>query len=389
MYDQLNPSQRILMGPGPSDVHPRVYTAMASPIVGHLDPEYLKMMEEAKDLLRFIFRTKNDLTIPMSGTGSAGMETCMVNLLEPGDKAVVCINGVFGTRMKDIVERCGATPIIVESPWGQPINPMDVEGSIKGTGAKLLAIVHAETSTGVLQPLDDICRIADSQGALLLLDTVTSLGGCDVRIDDWGIDVAYSGTQKCLSCPPGLSPVTFNDRAMEIVRNRKTKVQSWYLDLTMISEYWGEARVYHHTAPISMNYALRESLILVHEEGLENRIARHAKHHLALVAGLEALGLEMLVDKTFRLPTLNTVRVPDNIDEAKVRRHLLERFSLEIGGGLGPLKGKVWRIGLMGHASSARNVVVCLTALEDAIRAQGTKIHEGAGVKAALEILNT
>ena len=389
MYDQLNPSQRILMGPGPSDVHPRIYTAMASPIVGHLDPEYLKMMEEVKDLLRFVFRTKNDLTIPMSGTGSAGMETCIVNLLEPGDKAVVCINGVFGTRMKDIVERCGATPIIVESPWGQPINPMDVEGSIKGTGAKLLAIVHAETSTGVLQPLDDICRIADSQGALLLLDTVTSLGGCDVRIDDWGIDVAYSGTQKCLSCPPGLSPVTFNDRAMEIVRNRKTKVQSWYLDLTMISEYWGEARVYHHTAPISMNYALREAMVLVHEEGLDNRIARHTKHHLALVAGLEALGLEMLVDKAFRLPTLNTVRVPDNIDEAKVRRQLLERFSLEIGGGLGPLKGKIWRIGLMGHASSARNVVVCLTALEDAIRVQGTKIHEGAGVKAALEILNT
>ena len=389
MYDQLNPSQRILMGPGPSDVHPRIYTAMASPIVGHLDPEYLKMMEEVKDLLRFVFRTKNDLTIPMSGTGSAGMETCIVNLLEPGDKAVVCINGVFGTRMKDIVERCGATPIIVESPWGQPINPMDVEGSIKGTGAKLLAIVHAETSTGVLQPLDDICRIADSQGVLLLLDTVTSLGGCDVRIDDWGIDVAYSGTQKCLSCPPGLSPVTFNDRAMEIVRNRKTKVQSWYLDLTMISEYWGEARVYHHTAPISMNYALREALVLVHEEGLDNRIARHTKHHLALVAGLEALGLEMLVDKAFRLPTLNTVRVPDNIDEAKVRRHLLERFSLEIGGGLGPLKGKIWRIGLMGHASSARNVVGCLTALEDAIRVQGTKIHEGAGVKAALEILNT
>ncbi len=389
MYDQLNPSQRILMGPGPSDVHPRIYTAMASPIVGHLDPEYLKMMEEVKDLLRFVFRTKNDLTIPMSGTGSAGMETCIVNLLEPGDKAVVCINGVFGTRMEDIVERCGATPIIVECPWGQPINPMDVEGSIKGTGAKLLAIVHAETSTGVLQPLDDICRIADSQGVLLLLDTVTSLGGCDVRIDDWGIDVAYSGTQKCLSCPPGLSPVTFNDRAMEIVRNRKTKVQSWYLDLTMISEYWGEARVYHHTAPISMNYALREALVLVHEEGLDNRIARHTKHHLALVAGLEALGLEMLVDKAFRLPTLNTVRVPDNIDEAKVRRHLLERFSLEIGGGLGPLKGKIWRIGLMGHASSARNVVVCLTALEDAIRVQGTKIHEGAGVKAALEILNT
>jgi alanine-glyoxylate transaminase/serine-glyoxylate transaminase/serine-pyruvate transaminase len=288
--------------------------------------------------------------------------------------------------MKDIVERCGATPVVVESPWGRPIDAGDVERAVKGSGAKLLSIVHAETSTGVLQPLDDVCRIAKAHGALVVLDTVTSLGGCDVRIDDWGIDAAYSGTQKCLSCPPGLSPVTFNDRAMEVVHKRKTKVQSWYLDLTMIAQYWGESRVYHHTAPISMNYALREALLLIYEEGMDNRIARHKKNHLALIAGLEAMGLGMLVEKPFRLPSLNTPKVPDGIDEAKVRKHLLDRFSLEIGGGLGPLKGKVWRIGLMGHASSPRNVTTCLTALEDALRAQGYKVQEGAGVRAALEL---
>jgi alanine-glyoxylate transaminase / serine-glyoxylate transaminase / serine-pyruvate transaminase len=384
VYRQLNPTPRILMGPGPSDVHPRVYAAMSLPVLGHLDPEFLAIMEETKDLLRFVFRTKNLLTIPMSGTGSAGMETCLVNLLEPGDRAVVCIHGVFGTRMKDIVERCGATPIVVESPWGKAIRPEDVEKALKGSGARLVAVVHAETSTGVLQPLADICRIAKAHDALMVLDTVTSLGGCDVRIDDWGIDAAYSGTQKCLSCPPGLSPVTMNERAMDVVRKRKAKVQSWYLDLNMIAQYWGESRVYHHTAPISMNYALREALLLIHEEGLDARIARHRTNHLALVAGLEAMGLEMLVDPADRLASLNTVKVPSGIDEAKVRKHLLDRFSMEIGGGLGPLKGQIWRIGLMGHSSSPRNVATCLTALEDALRVQGHRVPAGAGVEAAL-----
>ncbi|OGG43553.1 MAG: alanine--glyoxylate aminotransferase [Candidatus Handelsmanbacteria bacterium RIFCSPLOWO2_12_FULL_64_10] len=387
MYRQLNPPQRILMGPGPSEAHPRVYAALAAPIVGHLDPEFLTIMEETKDLLRYVFRTKNPVTLPVSGTGGAGMEACLTNLLEPGDKAVVCIHGFFGTRMREIAERCGATPIAVEAPWGRPIDPADVERAVKESGAKLVAIVHAETSTGVLQPLGDICRVAKAHGALVVLDTVTSLGGCDVRIDDWGIDAAYSGTQKCLGGPPGLSPVTFNDRAMEVAQKRRTKVRSWYLDMALIAQYWGESHTYHHTAPVSLNYALREALLLVQEEGLEDRVARHRKNHLALVAGLEAMGLEMFVEKAHCLPSLNTVKVPDGVDEAKARRRLLDRFSLEIGAGLGPLRGKIWRIGLMGYASSARNVATCLTALEDALRAQGHRVPEGAGVKAALALL--
>ena len=384
-YGQLNPPERTLMGPGPSDVHPRVYRAMAAPIVGHLDPEFLKVMEETKELLRYVFETKNRLTIPMSGTGSAGMETCICNLLEPGDRAVVCINGVFGTRMKDVIERTGATPVVVNAEWGKPIAPEEVRNALKDCGAKLVGIVHAETSTGVLQPLEEISEISKEYGALLVVDAVTSLGGCPVQVDERKIDVVYSGTQKCLSCPPGLAPVTFNDRAMEAVRARKTKVQSWYLDLTMIEQYWGEERVYHHTAPISMNYALREALMLIHEEGLESRFERHRGGHQALVAGVEAMGLGMLVEETYRLPTLNTVRIPERVDDAAVRRHLLERFNLEIGGGLGPLKGQVWRIGLMGHSCTPENVVLCLTALEDALRAQGRKVPEGAGVKAALD----
>jgi alanine-glyoxylate transaminase/serine-glyoxylate transaminase/serine-pyruvate transaminase len=387
MYRQLNPPQRILMGPGPSEAHPRVYAALAAPIVGHLDPEFLSVMGETQDLLRYVFRTKNPATLSISGTGGAGMETCLTNLLEPGDRAVVCIHGFFGTRMREIVERCGATPIAVEAPWGRPVDPADVERAVQGSGARLVALVHAETSTGVLQPIEDICRIAKAHGALVALDTVTSLGGCDVRIDDWGIDAAYSGTQKCIGGPPGLSPVTFNDRAMEVAQRRRTKVRSWYLDMTLIAQYWGESHVYHHTAPVPLNYALREALLLVQEEGLEERVARHKKNHLALVAGLEAMGLEMFVEEAHRLPSLNTVKVPDGVDEAKVRKHLLDRFSLEIGAGLGPLRGKIWRIGLMGHASSARNVTTCLAALEDALRAQGHRVPEGAGVKAALEML--
>ena len=383
-YTQLDPPERTLMGPGPSDIHPRVYHAIAAPVVGHLDPEFLKVMEETKELLRYVFETKNRLTIPMSGTGSAGMETCICNLLEPGDRAVVCINGVFGTRMQDVIERTGAAPTVVNAEWGTPIDPEDVRKALKDGGAKLVGIVHAETSTGVLQPLEEISAIAKEHGALLVVDTVTSLGGCPVKADERGIDAAYSGTQKCLSCPPGLAPVTFNDQAMEAVRNRTTKVQSWYLDLNMIEQYWGEARMYHHTAPISMNYALREALLLIHEEGLEARFERHLQGHRALVAGAEAMGLQMLVDEAYRLPTLNTVRIPDGVDDAAVRRHLLEHFNLEIGGGLGPLKGQVWRIGLMGHSCNSENIVLCLTALEDALRVQGITVPEGAGVKAAL-----
>lgn len=386
-YEQLNPSERILLGPGPSQIHPRVYRAIGAPVVGHLDPEFLAIMEDTKNLLRFVFQTKNYLTIPMSGTGSAGMETCLVNLLEPADKALICINGVFGTRMKDIIERCGAVPIVIEAEWGRAIDPADVEKSLKNNGAKLVAVVHAETSTGVLQPLEDISKIAKEHGALFLVDTVTSLGGTEVKVDDWGMSACYSGTQKCLSCPPGLSPVTFNDAALVVVHNRKTKVQSWYLDLTMIERYWGEERVYHHTAPISMNYALREALLLVKEEGLTSRFERHLLNHKALVAGIEAMGLRMLVPPAERAPMLNAICVPEGIDEAKIRKQLLEKYSIEVGAGLGPLKGKIWRVGLMGHSSRAENVMLFLMAFERVLKSQGFKMRQGAGIEIASDLL--
>lgn len=385
-YSELNPSQRILLGPGPSNCHPRVLKAMATPLVGHLDPDFLDVMNDVMELLREVFQTKNQLTIPMSGTGSAGMETTFVNLLEPGDKAVVCINGLFGQRMADIVERCGAEVIKVEGEWGDIIKPEQVESALKGSGAKLVGIVHAETSTGVRQPLEDIAKIAHENGALILVDTVTSLGGLEVKIDEWGIDAAYSGTQKCLSCPPGLSPVTFNEKAREVIRNRKTKVQSWYLDLTMIENYWGQERFYHHTAPITMNYALREALRLIHEEGLQQRFARHQKNSDAFVAGIEAMGLSMLPPKEYRLPSLNAVKIPDGVDDLKVRKMLLDKFNIEIGGGLGVLKGKIWRVGLMGYSSSQRNVMLLLAALETALKAQGYSVKEGAGIAAAAEV---
>ncbi|MDI3534488.1 MAG: alanine-glyoxylate transaminase / serine-glyoxylate transaminase / serine-pyruvate transaminase [Thermosediminibacterales bacterium] len=385
-YLELNPSQRILLGPGPSNCHPRVLKAMATPLVGHLDPDFLDVMNDVMELLREVFQTKNQLTIPMSGTGSAGMETTLVNLLEPGDKAVICINGLFGQRMADIVERCGAEVIKVEGEWGDIIKPEQVESALKGSGAKLVGIVHAETSTGVRQPLEDIAKIAHENGALLLADTVTSLGGLEVKIDEWGVDVAYSGTQKCLSCPPGLSPVTFNEKAREVIRNRKTKVQSWYLDLTMIENYWGQERFYHHTAPITMNYALREALRLIHEEGLQQRFARHQKNSDAFVAGIEAMGLSMLPPKEYRLPSLNAVKIPDGVDDVKVRKMLLDKFNIEIGGGLGVLKGKIWRVGLMGYSSSQRNVMLLLAALETALKAQGYSVKEGAGIAAAAEV---
>jgi alanine-glyoxylate transaminase/serine-glyoxylate transaminase/serine-pyruvate transaminase len=316
------------------------------------------------------------------------METALVNLLEPGDKAVVCINGLFGQRMADIAERCGAQVITVEGEWGRIIEPESVEDALKGSGAKLVAIVHAETSTGVKQPIEEISRIVKNYDALLLVDAVTSLGGVEVKVDEWGIDACYSGTQKCLSCPPGLSPVTFSDRAMEVLRTRKTKVQSWYLDLTMIQNYWGKERFYHHTAPISMIYALRESLRIIHEEGLKNRFKRHITNSNALVAGIEAMGLEMFAQEGHRLPSLNAVKVPEGVDDVKVRKYLLERFNIEIGGGLGDLKGKIWRIGLMGHSSTKNNVFLVLSALESALRVQGFSIRPGAGVAAANEVFS-
>jgi len=386
-HSVLQPPSRILLGPGPSNVHPRVLRAMSIPLVGHLDPAFLQIMDDSKRLLQLAFQTRNQLTIPISGTGSAGMEACLVNLLEPGDEAVVCVNGVFGTRMADIVERCGATLITVEAPWGRVIDPADVRAALqRSTRPKLVAIVHAETSTGAWQPLEDIGTLVRAADALFVVDTVTSLGGCPVRVDAWGIDACYSGTQKCVSCPPGLSPVTFSARAVEALRQRKTKVQSWYLDLTMIEKYWGAERVYHHTAPISMNYALNEALRLIAEEGLEARWARHERNHQALKAGLAAIGLPIASQENHQLWTLNSVRIPDGVDDARVRRQLLEEFSIEIGGGLGPLTGTTWRIGLMGESSTAANVLLLLSALERVLPRCGHAVDEGAALGAAQRV---
>lgn len=375
---EINPGPRVLMGPGPSEVPPRVLQAMAIPTIGHLDPYFLKIMDDTQQLLRFLFQTKNDLTIPVSGTGSAGMETCLVNLLEPGDEAVVVVNGVFGTRMCDIVQRAGAKLIRVDGEWGRIVDPEKVRKAAKGAKPRLIAVVHAETSTGVCQPLDDLAAIAREAGALFLVDMVTSLGGMDVVLDRMGINVAYSGTQKCISCPPGLSPISFDSAAMEVVKHRKTPVISWYLDMSMVANYWGEERKYHHTAPINMIYALREALRIIAEEGLEARIARHRLNHLAFVAGVEAMGLSMFVPESERLPTLNAVTVPEGADDLKVRRALLNEFGIEIGGGLGPLAGKIWRVGLLGHSSNRRNVLLFLSGLEVILRNQGVKVRSGA-----------
>ena len=378
------PPARVLLGPGPSDVHPRVLAALAAPLVGHLDPVFVAMMEEVKSLLRFVFATENALTIPISGTGSAGMEACVVNLVEPGDEVVVGVNGVFGTRLAEVATRAGATVTRVEAPWGHVVRAEQVEAALRNCRQpKLVALIHAETSTGAWQPLEDAARLAHDHGALFLADCVTSLGGAPVEIDRWGIDAAYSGTQKCLSCPPGLSQITFGPRAVEALRRRKTPVQSWYLDLTLLERYWGEERVYHHTAPISMNYALREALRLVAEEGLAARFARHRANHEALAAGLASLGLAFASEEGHRLPMLNAVTVPDGMDEARVRRRLLDAHGIEIGGGLGPMKGRVWRIGLMGESSRRAHVLLLLSALEDALRAEGHRVAAGAALAAA------
>ena len=378
------PPTRVLLGPGPSNVHPRVLRALATPLIGHLDPAFIEMMDETAQRLRDTFLTANALTLPISGTGSAGMEACLVNLLEPGDTAIVGVNGVFGTRMVDIVQRCGATAMKVEAPWGRIIEPDAVRQALAAAPqAKLVALVHAETSTGAWQPLEEIGRAVRAADSLFVVDTVTSLGGCPLRTDDWLIDASYSGTQKCLSCPPGLSPITFGPRAVAALTRRRTPVQSWYLDLTMIERYWGAERVYHHTAPISMNYALLEALRLVAEEGLEARWRRHERHHRALKAGLAAMGLQLAAQENHQLWTLNAVRIPDGVDDAAVRKALLDEFCVEIGGGLGPMKGKVWRIGLMGESSTEANVLLVLSALSRVLPRAGFAVDPGAGVAAA------
>lgn len=362
---ELNTSKRILMGPGPSDAHPRVLRAMSTPLIGHLDPEFVAIMDDIKAMAQKTLQTENHLTFVVSAPGSAGMETCLVNLLEPGDEALVCIHGVFGGRMADIVERCGAKAIRVEAPWGEPIAPKQIKDALKNSKPKLVAIVHAETSTGVLQPLEEISRMVKEAGALLLVDAVTSYCGAEVKVDEWGIDAIYSGTQKCLSAPPGLSPVSFSENAVAVLDARKTKVQSWFLDLSLVKNYWsGQKRAYHHTAPVSAMYALREAYRLVLEEGLENRFARHRRNHELLRDELKKLGFRFLVKPEYRLPMLNAVVVPEGVNEAEIRSRLLNEYNIEIGGGLGKFAGKIWRIGLMGESSTPKHVNMLVSALK-------------------------
>ncbi|MGD2161326.1 MAG: alanine--glyoxylate aminotransferase family protein [Gammaproteobacteria bacterium] len=386
----FNPPVRTLMGPGPSDVHPRITAAMARPTIGHLDPAFIGMMDEVKQMLQYAFATSNKLTIPVSAPGSAGMESCFVNLVEPGDKVVVCQNGVFGGRMKENVERCGATPIMVEDEWGKPVDPNKVEDALKSfPDAKIVAFVHAETSTGARSDAETLCEIAHKHDCLTIVDAVTSLGGSELLVDDWNIDAIYSGTQKCLSCTPGISPVSFNDRAVEVIKTRHSKVQSWFLDTNLVMGYWGPnaKRAYHHTAPVNALYALHEALIMLQEEGIKHSWERHMHNHLALRAGIEAMGLSFVVDEPHRLPQLNSVTIPAGVDEALVRSRLLTEFNLEIGAGLGALAGKVWRIGLMGHSSRAENIFLCLGALEAILDEMGADINTGAALSAAQNAL--
>jgi alanine-glyoxylate transaminase/serine-glyoxylate transaminase/serine-pyruvate transaminase len=373
------------MGPGPSDSHPRVLQALAKGTVGHLDPYYLETMNGLQEMLRGLFRTKNPMTMAISGTGSAGMEATIVNLIEPGDSLLVCVNGVFGGRMVDVAERAGAKVTKVERPWGETFTPDDLKSALASAKPKVVGIVMAETSTGAWQDIEPISKIVHEHGALLVVDAVTALGGVPVEVDAWNIDAIYSGTQKCLSCPPGLAPVSFGQRAMDVIMSRKTKVQSWYLDVSMLANYWGQNRVYHHTGPINMTYALYEALRLIHEEGLENCIARHLRNHQALRAGLAAIGIRYATAEGSILPQLNAALVPEGVDDAAIRGQLLNRFGIEIGAGLGAYKGKVWRIGLMGYGSRPANVFVFLAALEQLLAEQGHQFTHGASIAAATE----
>lgn len=383
MPDSISPPQRVLLGPGPSDVPARVLGALSAPTIGHLDPEYLEIMDETRQMLRTVFSTDNAMTMAVSGTGSAGMETCVVNLIEPGDEMIVCVNGVFGTRMRDVAQRAGATVHSVEADWGKTIEADAVAAALEEhPETKVLGIVHAETSTGAHQPLVEISKLVHDAGALLLVDAVTSMGGVELLVDEWRIDAVYSGTQKCLSCPPGLSPVSFSEEALNVMDKRESKVQSWYLDIEMLRQYWGEERVYHHTAPVNMTYALHEALRIVLEEGLEPRIARHALNHQALRAGLKELGIGYVPEHS--LTTLNAVYVPGGIDDVLVRQRLLSEYGIEIGAGLGPFKGKAWRIGLMGYSSTKRNVMLVLAALAALLAEQGMAVGDPIGAAAGI-----
>ncbi len=386
----FHPPRRTLMGPGPSDVNPRILEALSRPTIGHLDPAFIAMMDDMKDLLQYALQTRNAITMPVSAPGSAGMETCFVNLVEPGDKVVVCQNGVFGGRMKENVERCGAEAVMVQDTWGTAVDANKLEDTLKAhPDAKIVAFVHAETSTGVCSDVKTLVEIARRHDCLTIVDAVTSLGGIPLHVDDWRIDAIYSGTQKCLSCTPGLSPVSFSEAAVEKIRNRKHPVQSWFMDLNLVMGYWGSGgkRAYHHTAPINALYGLHEALLILKEEGLEQAWARHEHHYRALKAGIEAMGLSYVVEESVRLPQLNAIRIPAGVDDATVRRQLLEQYQLEIGAGLGEMAGKVWRIGLMGHACNARNVLACLGALDDVLSRLGAPIDSGKAVAAASKVL--
>jgi alanine-glyoxylate transaminase/serine-glyoxylate transaminase/serine-pyruvate transaminase len=383
---ELNPSPRLLLGPGPSDVHPRVLKAMTTPLLGHLDPEFLTIMSETQGMLRQVFQTHNQLTFPVSGTGMAGMECALVNLLEPGDKAVICVKGYFGGRMVEVAQRAGAQVTVLECPWGEVFDLNRLREALGRVRPKVLGIVHAETSTGAWQPIAELGRLCHEFDTLLAVDAVTSLAVNPLETDGWELDAVYSGTQKGLGCPPGLAPVTFSARAVDVVKTRKTKVQSWYLDMTQVIRYWSEERFYHHTAPITMVYALREGLRVVLEEGLPARYSRHVKNHQALKAGLTAMGLKYASREGNQLPQLNPVLIPQGVDDLKVRRRLVSEFGIEVGGGLGDFKGKVWRIGLMGYGSRPSNVLLVLSALERCLLGEGYKLTQGAGVAAAQQV---
>jgi len=389
MITTFSPTPRTLMGPGPSDVHPRILTAMAKPTIGHLDPEFIRLMDEIKVMLQGVFQTQNALTIPLSAPGSAGMEASFVNLIEPGDKVMILQNGVFGGRMAENVRRFGGELVLLETEWGRAIDPEQLRSALQAhPDTKIVAFVHAETSTGVRSDAKSLCELAQAAGCLTIVDCVTSLVGCEVDVDGWGADVVYSGTQKCLSCAPGLSPFTMSERAVQLTQNRKTPVQSWFLDMNLVMGYWGagSTRAYHHTAPVNALYGLHEALLMATEEGLAPAWARHALNHQALKAGLEAMGLAFYVPESERLNQLNLVEVPAGIDEAAIRRALLTSYNLEIGAGLGVLAGKVWRIGLMGYASRAENVLLCVSALEAVLSQSNAPIHPGQAIDAVQSV---
>ncbi len=388
--NELQPPQKVLLGPGPSTVHPRVLQALSLPVMGHLDPAFFQVMDDVCEMLCMVFHTENTMTVPISSTGTGAMETACANIIEPGDSVLICRNGYFGIRLGDIAERCGATVHLMDTPWGKAVDPQMLKDELKNhPGLKAVGVVHAETSTGVLSDIKELIDVIHEAGALAIVDAVTSLGGHEVRMDDWGMDVCYSATQKCLGAPPGLAPISLSAAAMDVVAKRPTKVQSFYFNLKDLEAYWNQTRAYHHTSPINMTYALREALRMMMEEGQENRIQRHAKVAAALRAGAEALGLSLLAEEGHRLNPLTTISIPDGIEDAKVRRTLLNEYDIEIGGGLGEFAGKAWRVGLMGESARERNVFALLSALETILSKEGYEVAFGASLSAAQRVIAT